>query len=166
MYPWTPRSGTDGSAIAGTWMILTRRLGCFSSFAMLHGPVTQNAALPLRKAFCAPPASTRALIRPRRFHRSTSEELWRNALLATPRSDGSRLPAAFVPKTYPPRPAKNGYMWYPSPDAPCWTASERFPFRFFLNASADFSSWLHVFGTLTSFVFTTSAMFSPETGMP
>src|SRR5215210_9433914 len=57
-------------------------------------------------------------------------------------------------------------MWYASPDAPCWTAIARGPLCRFLNATADLSSWLHVFGTFTSLVLTTSAMFSTEIGMP
>src|SRR5438876_6493073 len=40
MKPCTPRNGTDGFAIAGTWMILNER-PLFLSVSEFHGPVTQ-----------------------------------------------------------------------------------------------------------------------------
>src|SRR3954453_15643978 len=105
-------------------------------------------------------------MRPSLFHLSISEAFLRNFGFATPMSDGSRLPALFVPKMYPPRPEKNGYMWYASPFVPCWTAIARLPAFFFLKASASDSSCLNVFGTLTTPVLTTSPMFSTCVGTP
>src|SRR4051794_10715872 len=98
MKPWTPRNGTDGFAIAGTWMTLKAR-PLFLSVSAFHGPVIQKAAWPLRKAFCAVAPSTFELIRPSLFHLFTSDAFFSRVGLATPMSDGSRLPALLVPKT-------------------------------------------------------------------
>ena len=100
------------------------------------------------------------------FHLSISFEFFRKTGFATPMSDGSRLPALFTPKTYPPRPEKKGYMWYASPPEPCWTQMPKARWFFFLAASAVASSCAKVVGTLAIFVFTSSAMFSTCTGMP
>src|SRR6478735_2902767 len=110
MKPWTPRNGTEDLEIAGTWITLNDR-PLFRSVSAFHGPVTQKAAWPLRNAFCAAPPSTLALIRPSLFHLSIRCAFFRKSGLATPMSFGLRLPALLVPKTYPPRPEKNGYMW-------------------------------------------------------
>ena len=64
-----------------------------------HGPVIQNAAFLPRNAVCAVPLSTFEFIRPSRFQRSIAGAFFRNFALATPMSDGSRLPALFLPKT-------------------------------------------------------------------
>src|SRR3954454_12669984 len=92
MKPWTPRNGTDGFTIAGTCITWNLR-PLFLSTSAFHGPVIQNAAWPFRKAFCAVDASTFELRRPSLFHLSTSFEFLISAGLATPMSDGSRLPA-------------------------------------------------------------------------
>ncbi len=57
-------------------------------------------------------------------------------------------------------------MWYASPPEPCWTEMPTAAFVFFFVASADAWSCAHVVGTLASFVFVTSAMFSSATGAP
>ena len=98
MKPWTPRNGTDGFTIAGTWMTLNDR-PLFLSVSAFHGPVIQKAAWPFRKAFCAVAPSTFELIRPSLFHLSISSAFLRKVGLATPMSDGSRFPALLMPKT-------------------------------------------------------------------
>src|SRR6478752_6444137 len=119
MKPCTPRNGTDGFTIAGTCITLNDR-PLFLSVSAFHGPVTQKAVWPFRNAFCAAELSTFELIRPSLFHLSTRPAFLSSVGLAMPMSDGSRLPALFVPKMYPPRPEKKGYMWYASPPVPCW----------------------------------------------
>src|SRR6266516_656882 len=57
MKPCTPRNGTDGFAIDGSWTILNGR-PFFLSVSAFHGPVIQNADCPLRNAFCAAELST------------------------------------------------------------------------------------------------------------
>ena len=69
------------------------------SVSEFQGPVIQNAACFFRNAFCAVELSTFELISPSLFHLSTSFAFRRKALLATPMSDASRLPALFTPKT-------------------------------------------------------------------
>src|SRR3954452_2432170 len=165
MKPWTPRNGTDGFTIAGICMTLKDR-PLFLSVSAFHGPVIQNAAWPFRNAFFAAASSTFELIRPSLFHLLIRLAFLRNAGFATPMSDGSRLPALFVPKTYPPRPEKNGYMWYASPPVPCWTAMPKALCDFFFCASASVSSCEKVLGAFASFVFTTRPMFSTATGTP
>src|SRR3954454_3485716 len=165
MKPWTPRNGTDGFTIAGICMTLNDR-PLFLSVSAFHGPVSQKAACPFRKAFFAAASSTFELIRPSLFHLLIRLAFLRNAGFATPMSDGSRLPALFVPKTYPPRPEKNGYMWYASPPVPCWTAMPKALCDFFFCASASVSSCEKVLGAFASFVFTTRPMFSTATGTP
>src|SRR5882724_12141826 len=96
--PCTPRNGTDGYAIFGSWMILNFN-PLDLSVSEFHGPVIQNAACFLRNAFCAVELSTFELISPSLFHLSTSFAFFRKALLATPMSDGSRLPALLTPNT-------------------------------------------------------------------
>ena len=98
MKPWTPRNGTDGLTMAGTCMTWNFR-PLFLSVSAFHGPVIQKAVWPFRKAFCAATPSTFELRRPSLFHLSTSFAFLISAGLATPMSDGSRLPALFVPKT-------------------------------------------------------------------
>ena len=71
----------------------------FLSVSAFHGPVIQKAVWPLRKAFCAATPSTLELIRPSLFHLSISFAFLSSVGLATPMSDGSRLPALLVPKT-------------------------------------------------------------------
>src|SRR3954470_14155609 len=61
MKPCTPRNGTEGCTIAGTWITLNDR-PLFRSVSAFQGPVTQKAAWLLRNAFCAAPLSTLELI--------------------------------------------------------------------------------------------------------
>src|SRR4051812_34054842 len=98
MKPWTPRNGTEACVIAGTWITLNDR-PLLRSVSAFHGPVTQKAVSPLRKAFCAAPPSTLELIRPSLFHLSISFAFLSRAGLATPMSFGFRVPAFVVPKT-------------------------------------------------------------------
>ena len=87
-----------GCEIAGTWITLNDR-PLFRSVSAFHGPVTQKAVWPLRKAFCAAPPSTLELIRPSLFHLSIRCAFFSKSGLATPMSFGLRLPALLVPKT-------------------------------------------------------------------
>ena len=97
MKPWTPRNGTDGFAIAGTWTTLNGIL-LLSRSCEFHGPVTQKATFLLRKSCCAVDESTAELIRPSLFHVLIIPACLRKNLFATPMFDGSRLPALFRPK--------------------------------------------------------------------
>src|SRR5258706_13176396 len=97
MKPCTPRNGTDGYAIFGSWMILNFK-PLFLSVSAFHGPVIQKAAWPLRKAFCAVALSTFELIRPSLFHLLIRPAFLSRVGLATPMSDGSRWPAWLTPK--------------------------------------------------------------------
>ena len=98
MKPWTPRNGTDGYAIVGTWMILNLS-PLFLSVSDSHGPVIQKAACPLRNAFFAVAVVDlrvdQAFLVPLVDQRGVLEEL----LVRDADVDGSRLPALFVPKT-------------------------------------------------------------------
>ena len=94
--PFTPRNGTDLQAILGTWMTWNFK-PLDVSVAEFQGPVIQNADCPLRNAFCAAEPSTLELIRPSLFHLSIRWAFLRKVGFATPMSEGSRLPARFVP---------------------------------------------------------------------
>jgi hypothetical protein len=98
MKPWTPRNGTELQLIRGIWT--TRNLiPAFEIRSAFHGPVIQNAAFLLRNALDAAPSSTLALTRPALFHESICFAFRRKRGLSRPMSDGSRLPARFVPNT-------------------------------------------------------------------
>src|SRR5688572_13147945 len=90
----------------------------------------------------------------------------RNVGFATPIALAFRFPALLRPKTKPPRPEKNGYMWYASPAGACGTAIARLSALRFLNASAWRWSDANVFGTVASLVYTTRPTFSSATGAP
>ena len=96
--PWTPRNGTERYLIFGSWMTRYER-PLFLSKSEFHGPVIQKAAWPLRKAFCAVLLSTFELIRPSRFHLSTSGAFLRNRTFATPSLCGFSEPFLVLPKT-------------------------------------------------------------------
>jgi hypothetical protein len=66
---------------------------------MFHGPVTQNAACPLRNAFCAVLESTFEVIRPSRFLLSIRGAFLRNALFESPMLEGLSEPPFVLPKT-------------------------------------------------------------------
>ena len=70
----------------------------FLSVSRFHGPVNQNAVLPLRNRSCEIDESTLERIRPSLFHWSISPAFFMNFGFAMPMFDGSRLPAAFLPK--------------------------------------------------------------------
>ena len=61
---------------------------------------------------------------------------FRKVGFATPICFAFRFPALLRPKTKPPRPEKNGYMWYASPAGACGTAIARLSALRFLKASA------------------------------
>ncbi len=98
MKPWTPRNGTEAQRIRGTWTIL-KLMPAFLTRSMFHGPVIQKAARLLRNAVEAALSSTFALTRPVLFQPSISWRCARNRGASRPMSDGSRLPARFVPNT-------------------------------------------------------------------
>ena len=89
--PCTPRNGTEAHLIFGTWMIRNES-PLFLSVSEFHGPVIQNAAFCPRNAVCAVPEVTFELIRPSRFHLSTSDAFFRNFGFATPILCGLRAP--------------------------------------------------------------------------
>src|SRR3954470_5319764 len=91
MKPCTPRNGTDGQSIFGSCTTLN---AIFASWIglMFHGPVIQNAALPLRNDCWATPLSTFGLTRPSLSHAEICVALFRKAELLRPRSVGFSVP--------------------------------------------------------------------------
>ncbi len=83
--------------MGGTWMTLNL-MPAFWMTPTFHGPVSQNGALPVVNGAWHVVVSTFELIRPSLFHLSISGAFFRKVGLATPMSEGSRLPALFVPK--------------------------------------------------------------------
>ncbi len=98
MKPWTPRKGTEAHWFFGIWTT-AKRMPAFFTRSMFHGPVSQKAARLFRNAVEAALSSTFALTRPVLFHASICLALRRNRGASSPMSDGSRLPARFVPNT-------------------------------------------------------------------